>query len=636
MKKAVTDTLEKATAEKVSDRSYYKLKLTKKDWIIMTVMVVIYSIIALVNLGSAATPTTFWKTTTKNEYFIVDLGEEKEISRINFFTGVETSGALNALYFDEATGRYTQTYLSGSSTDKKLFTSANLGIFKIVSMNIVTSGNKPVKTSKIKFVVSKAGLSLGEIAIFEKGSTTPLENIKIIENTVSEENGDPALLFDEQEKIDYSYNYMNSTYFDEVYHGSTGYMHYKGMMPYETTHPPLGKLIIALGFHIFGTSIFSMRVMGAIFGIFLLPLMYLFGKKITKETFGGFAAEFLMMFDFMHFTHSRISSIDVYVVFFVVLMFYFMYEYFVSKPQNLGLKKSMAYLLCSGVAMGCGLSVKWNAAYGAIGLALIFLITIIEQVNDCAYIREHGLERKNPWVEKFEANYIVKIGIFCVLAFIVLPVTIYVASYIPFMCATDFSTKSMFAGWGDVQGRAYTLSDIWALQQDMYKFHSTLTEVQSANSPWYSWPVIGKPLWMYASADNVNGLRGVIVTMGNPAVWWGGIAGVFFAIVYAIKNKDRRMVPVFIAIVSLLVPWILVSRGTYIYHYFPILPFVMLCTAYTLSYFWKKSKKWRIGVIAYFAVTAALFILFYPVLSGIKVPSDYLNSLTWLPTWYWG
>ena len=36
----------------------------------MTVMVVIYSIIALVNLGSAATPATFWKTTTKNEYFI--------------------------------------------------------------------------------------------------------------------------------------------------------------------------------------------------------------------------------------------------------------------------------------------------------------------------------------------------------------------------------------------------------------------------------------------------------------------------------------------------------------------------------------------------------------------------------------
>ena len=83
---------------------------------------------------------------------------------------------------------------------------------------------------------------------------------------------------------------------------------------------------------IFGKNMFGMRAMGTIFGVLMILLMYMFGKKVTKSSFGGFAAAFLMMFDFMHFTHSRISSIDVYAVTFVILMFYFMYDYYVSRP----------------------------------------------------------------------------------------------------------------------------------------------------------------------------------------------------------------------------------------------------------------------------------------------------------------
>lgn len=41
--------------------------------------------------------------------------------------------------------------------------------------------------------------------------------------------------------------YLNSSYFDEIYHARTALEHIENIYPYEITHPPLGKLIIGIG-----------------------------------------------------------------------------------------------------------------------------------------------------------------------------------------------------------------------------------------------------------------------------------------------------------------------------------------------------------------------------------------------------
>ena len=48
-----------------------------------------------------------------------------------------------------------------------------------------------------------------------------------------------------------------------------------GWHPYETTHPPLGKVIMMAGIEMFGMDPFGWRFMGTIFGIAMVPLMYL-------------------------------------------------------------------------------------------------------------------------------------------------------------------------------------------------------------------------------------------------------------------------------------------------------------------------------------------------------------------------
>jgi dolichyl-phosphate-mannose--protein O-mannosyl transferase len=62
--------------------------------------------------------------------------------------------------------------------------------------------------------------------------------------------------------------------FDEVYHAKTAYEYIRKVLPDEDTHPPLGKAIIALGIQIFGMTPFGWRFMGILFGILMLPLLY--------------------------------------------------------------------------------------------------------------------------------------------------------------------------------------------------------------------------------------------------------------------------------------------------------------------------------------------------------------------------
>ncbi len=618
--------MRKVSLAAACNKSYYKLKLTWKDILAIVLMVIVYSCIAFINLGSTVMPQTYWTTSKMHEYFIVDLGEEVHVSRINYFCGIAESGKMNIFYYDAENDKYELMYKNvldgnGEVTDKKSLGDVDPQVFKIVSMDHDYAPD--MKTRYLKFSTVRSGLELGEIGIFVGDSKTALTGVKVIETNIPAEKGDPAVLFDEPEAIPYSYDFMNSTYFDEVYHGRTGYEHLNGIRPYEWTHPPLGKLLIAGGMALFGTNMFGMRAMGTIFGVLLLPLMYIFGKKVTKDSLGGFAAAFLMMFDFMHFTHSRISSIDVYGVTFVLLMFYFMYDFCVSRPQNLGLKRSFATLALSGFFMGCAISVKWNMAYGALGLAVVFALTVFEQMWHKHLIEKAGLCDEYPWTKDFLTDNILKTGVFCVLVFIVVPVTLYFATFIPYTTVTE--------------GTAYRFKDVLNLQLSIFKYHSSdvLDATHDFQSAWYTWPVIGKPLWMY-SAYGEDGMRGTITTMGNPAIWWVGIGAVIMSAIIAIQKRDRRIVPIFIAIASLYLPWVFVERCTFIYHFFPIVPFMILCIAYVLVYIKKNVRKWKWIVGVYFAVVVALFVMFYPVLTGIQVESGYISKyLLWFfNAWY--
>jgi dolichyl-phosphate-mannose--protein O-mannosyl transferase len=59
----------------------------------------------------------------------------------------------------------------------------------------------------------------------------------------------------------------------------------------------------------------------------MLPLMYALAKALFGNRLAATATTVLLAFDCMHFTLSRIATIDVYAAFFILLMYYLFLRY---------------------------------------------------------------------------------------------------------------------------------------------------------------------------------------------------------------------------------------------------------------------------------------------------------------------
>ena len=97
---------------------------------------------------------------------------------------------------------------------------------------------------------------------------------------------------------------------------------------------------------------------------------------------------------------------------------------------------------------------------------------------------------------------------------------------------------------------------------------------------------------------------------------------------------DRLYLYVLIGFAAQYVPWMLVPRSMFIYHYFASVPFIILATV--LAYRWmdKKGYEWRKPLMyGIMAAAVLLFIAFYPLMSGTPVLRSYANYLRWF-NWY--
>ena len=74
-----------------------------------------------------------------------------------------------------------------------------------------------------------------------------------------------------------------------------------------------------------------------------------------------------------------------------------------------------------------------------------------------------------------------------------------------------------------------------------------------------------------------------------------------------------------------------ITRITFEYHYFPCAAFLVLTVGYVFNLMRQNEKHWELYVSGFTALSMALFVLFYPALSGRPVAANGL--LSWLPTW---
>ena len=603
-------------------------KLNKIDYWIMGIMVLIYGIISFYHLGDTISPKTFYSFNDSDEV-VITLPSETYVSKMMFYTGNYDG------YFEVMTSIDGKEY--SYLTDIKIY-------------NVLSWQEEKIDTFTrfLKFTSKDKKTTLGDIGLYD-------ENDNRISLYVEEDNP----LFDESFLVPVRVNNLNSLYFDEVYYARSAYEYVNGIDCYEWSHPPLGKLLMAIPILLFGYSPFTSRLMGNIVGILLIPVMYILTKKLFRNRKYAFLGAILMMFDTFHFVHTRTALVDGYQLLFILLSVLFMKNYLDLKIDDSFRKKSINLFL-SGLFIGCALATKWNAAYVAIGLAVVFFIHFFKETEIIKLLKENiNINIVLKWLVfllliplflyylsfliinkdvakifilvylgllvlwilfalfKFlsKNNYIAKLIIICIVSFVFVPLIICILSYILFP-NVDYYNK--------------TLLGIIDQAKLMYDYHSNLVATHPFSSVWYEWPIMYKPVWFYSGTVS-NITRTTIVDIGNPAIWWFGIVSFIYVVISAIK-KNRESLLILIFILCTFIPYIFIGRIMFMYHYFITLPFVMLGIVGFIKWLGEKFKTDKIYYL-YISLVILLFIIFYPVISGMVIGEDYITSLKWLSSW---
>ena len=550
-------------------------KIKKNDFIIMGVMVLLYGILSFANLGTLKNPQTFLTfELAGNEATLEIDGGETEISKIRHFSGVEEG-----------------SYLLLGSTDGVSYTEISV-IDEEYSFSWYDNYLDNVKLKYLKIVAKEDGKSIGEIGLYDKYG----EKVKL-----KSEYERSRLLIDEAESIPAFIDHTNSMYFDEIYFAKSAYQYIHGIPTTEWVHPPLGKLLQMIPILFLGMTPFAYRLMGNIAGILMIPVLYIFAKNMFKNRKYALLAGSLMMFDTFHFAQTRMGTVDSFLVLFMMISALFMYKYLLLDKYD-SIKPKLKYLLLSGLFFGLATCVKWTGLYLGLGLAIMFFGKLIRD-----YFKD----------KKISGQY-KKIIPWCVLTFVLIPVIIYILSYFIFPNVYPREVNSFSA----------LITQI----KEMFSYHSGLEDTHPFSSKWYTWPVMLKPVWYYTSSIG-EGLKSTIVGIGNPAIWWVGILGALYTLISAIKSKKLENVFLIVMMLALFLPYAFIGRVMFMYHYFPVLPFLMLGIVALLKFLHEKFKNiWIIGI--YIAVVIILFGWFYPVVSGSSMPETYIDSLKWLSTWY--
>jgi dolichyl-phosphate-mannose--protein O-mannosyl transferase len=553
-----------------------------------------YAAVAFYDLGDTQAVQSFCSFAGRGRYATVEFSEPTEIARIQWYAGYGPGKYYVSLSDD-----------GESWTDSIVLDQSINSVFKWNEAEMPEGG---IRTKYLR-LVADSKVEMGELALYgADGSLIPAADMSYTPGAHQ--------LFDEQALVA-DRTFRNSTYFDEIYHARTAYENIRNIQPYEITHPPLGKLIISLGIRLFGMTPFGWRFMGTFFGVLMLPILYVFLKRLFERRSIAVCGTLVFAFDFMHFAQTRIATIDTYAVFFILLMYYFMYRFLSANREDPLLPRWETVLpfFLSGLFFGLGAASKWTVIYGGAGLGLLWLLFWMGRGREMV---RAGQGRR------FSRELLGNIAL-GLLFFVLLPAAIYYVSYWPYGRAKDMQGLSMLFT-GDYA------RIVWDNQKYMFHYHSTLVATHPYSAQWWKWIVDVRPILYYLEyyGDTERAGIGAFV---NPLLCWFGLLAIICVGWRGLFRKDRKALFIFLGYLAQMAPWIAVPRLTFEYHYFPASVFLLLAVCYVLNTLWERGGRRRL-VYGFTAVSLALFVLYYPALSGMTIPRWYGTVLLqWFPSW---
>jgi dolichyl-phosphate-mannose-protein mannosyltransferase len=458
---------------------------------------------------------------------------------------------------------------------------------------------------------------------------------------------------------------FNTLVFDEVYFAKFG-NNYLTHTPFFNAHPPLSQYMIGIGIWIgshipFGhdtvngltgslRSPWAYRWFNALTGSFIPLVVAAIAYQLSYRRSFALLAGLFTACDGIFLVESRYALSNIYIVIFGLLGHWFL----LLALDNQNRRRSF-WLVFAGIAFGASVGTKWNGLWFLSGAYLIWIAAwVIHLIHSFLNSKLFFTSSSSPSSQTPLQN-LTQLNIFHMLFYLgIIPALIYSIIWIPHL--------QLDKTYGFI-----------AVHQQILKFHLQL----GGNSPnvhpycaaWYKWPLMTRPMaYYYQTAASITeplpvmgpplpANAGQVIydvhAMGNPFLWWFGVAAMLFLLGMLVSQvvipwvKEKRFsVPATLSVdtwialylvinyAANLLPWVKVTRCVFIYHYMCAVVFVFLAIAWFVdqclrSYY----QQFRaLGVTISFIILAA-FIFWMPVYLGLPLSPNGYKLRMWFNSW---
>ncbi len=430
--------------------------------------------------------------------------------------------------------------------------------------------------------------------------------------------------------------------FDEVYYAKDGC--YDAGYPYRqcdlnspgeqtiTVHPPLGREAIAMSIRLFGNRSFGWRFGSAVAGTLTVSMLAVLAYLLWGNALWAGVAGLLLAIENLNVVQSRVSMLDIFVVFWVVAGFLFLVldrrwiDRRTAPPRHRSAQEVLLgfgpdpvvapivrpWRIVAGLAFGGAAATKWSGGTALVGAVILTLAWERTRRSDAGF--------RHPFWEALRDE---AFGVFVFL--FLLPVAVYVASYFRWFQQNGFD----IAGW-------------LHLQQGMAHFSLTLHSPHPyASAPW-KWILMWRPVAYYyqcpAKVGSSCTKAAEILGMGHPLIFWTSVITIPYAAIAWARKRDWRAGFIVVAFAAQYLPWFLTTRTSFLFYMAPVTPFMVLAFTYAV----RDLAAVPVGVqgrtlaplsAAAVLTAVAMFVFFWPILIGQTTSWQAWHIRMWFPSW---
>jgi predicted membrane-bound dolichyl-phosphate-mannose-protein mannosyltransferase len=561
-------------------------KLSKYDYAIMLVGTIAYALFSYHHIGSFQQDPVWYGDTSGKEINII-LKEPMKISKLSLNTCFDPSNVTKI---------YAQT------ADKKTIDFAVSKTEKGVdpTCGVISLDNKEsnVLLDRIKLRVTQPNMIVYKFMVYNDKDEPIYNYAYYFDSDKNLDNPEGIFSAPESAMTPFKTQYTHMI-FDEKYYALNAYhyLHKNAISDINPAHPQLAILLEAVGIKVFGMNPFGWRFIPNLFGVLLLPLVFLFARRLFNRTSVATLAMLFVSVDFMHFTISRMALLESTVTFFIIASYYFLWRYI--QLRSIDTKKAFISLFYTGVMVGVAMACKWS---GGFILPMLFAIVIYTEYKQSKNIRQY---------------------LVILVSLVLVPSLIYLACYIPYIWVNKLHYWQSFA----------------VLQSAMFTIHDKLAVGGNvANTTmWWTWPLAINTILLDFQINIFNTNSYSLVLMGNPLLWWASIPVFITLLVLAIKERNKVSGFILLAIIMQYLPYMIAKREMYLYYYYSISILVFIGLAYSvyrLFMCYKASRFYAVLAIVYVILAIGVFVAYYPVYAGVQTDFGYAyRDLSWIPSW---